>query len=421
MAYYGDCSFHFNNFIYKVELRTPAGPGSFSGKQPGTVAPPPAGVAILVVRLSNLRAEGLNNANRVANDVAGSFIARQAIENADLEQIVPAVYAWAPPSSIDVIEEENFGWVVCEYKKGQDLDAQLPLLSGEEKNDVLEHIAKIVAALQNAPIPATVDQFGGLKFDDQGKIVSAQMVLVKDGPFGFYANVWAAKLQAQLDESQTSAVLNGWRDGDVARRIRNFISTHGVCNALEGVELRDRKFVHGDFSEYSFHVIGRSAADLDSYSNIVDAATNNMLFDAASKKITGLVDFDWSAITHPAEEFLSGLRDLGGCVDDEPKGILAAILANDFSVRPENLPEKETKQWDLAQVWAAAAARNGVKLPGLTAGMDKIKALHDFSSAICPMELSCEPMLRRLSDDAKAEKKKESLDLIVSFLKKHKF
>ncbi|KAJ4153760.1 hypothetical protein LMH87_010234 [Akanthomyces muscarius] len=381
LAYYGDCSFPFNNFIYKIELKTPAGRGSFS----------------VVVRLSNLRAEGLNNANRVANDVASSFIASQAIENAGLEQIVPVVYAWAPPKSIDVIEEENFGWVVCEYKKGQDLDGQLPLLSGEEKKNVLEHIAKIVAALQNAPVPATVDQFGGLTFDDQGNIVSAQMVLVKDGPFGLYANVWEAKLQAQLDESQTSAVLNGWREEDVVERIRNFISAHGVCNALEGVALRERKFVHGDLT------------------------TNNMVFDTASKKITGLLDFDWSAITHPAEEFISGFRDIGGCVDDEPKGVLAAILANDFSAEPENLPEMEAKQWDMARAWAAAAARNGVKLPGDTAGMDKIKALHDFSSAICPMELSCEPMLRRLSDDAKAKKKKESLDLIISFLEKHKY
>ncbi len=153
----------------------------------------------------------------------------------------------------------------------------------------------------------------------------------------------------------------------------------------------------------------------------MDAATNNMVFDTASKKITGLLDFDWSAITHPAEEFISGFRDIGGCVDDEPKGVLAAILANDFSAEPENLPEMEAKQWDMARAWAAAAARNGVKLPGDTAGMDKIKALHDFSSAICPMELSCEPMLRRLSDDAKAKKKKESLDLIISFLEKHKY
>lgn len=129
----------------------------------------------------------------------------------------------------------------------------------------------------------------------------------------------------------------------------------------------------------------------------------------------------WSAITHPAQEFLSGLGDLGGCVDDEPKGILAAILANDFSVKPENLPEKETRRWDMAQAWAAAAVRNGVKLPGLTAGMDKIKALHDFGSAICPMELSCEQMLRRLSDDAEAENKKESLEPIVAFLEKHTF
>ncbi|OAR00662.1 hypothetical protein LLEC1_04825 [Akanthomyces lecanii] len=422
LAYYGDGSFQFNNFIYKVELKTPAGQGSFSGKQPGTVAPPAAGAAALVVRLSNLRAEGLHNANRVANDVASSFIARQAIEDAGLERVVPAVYAWAPPKSTDVIEEENFGWVVCEYKNGQDLDGQLPLLSEGEKKHVLQQIAKIVAALQNAPVPATVDQLGGLAFDEQGSIVPAQMVLIKDGPFASYADVWAAKLQAQLEESQASAVLNGWRDEAVVERIRNFISTRGVWDALEGVALGERKFVHGDLSMYPpIVLLFFDSAGGTTYSNAMDAATNNMLFDAESKRITALLDFDWSAITHPAEEYLSGFGDIGGCVDDKPKGILAAVLANDFSAKPKDLAEKEAKQWDMAAAWAAAAASNGVKLPCDMPGMDRIKALHDFSSAVCPMELGCEAMLRRLSDEAKAKKKQESLDFIVSFLEKYRY
>lgn len=250
MAYYADCSFDFNNFIYKVELESPALPSSFPGDQPGTVPAPPAGVSTLIVRLSNLRAEGLNNANRVANDVASTLIARQAIEKAGLEQIVPAVYAWAPAVSNDVIEEENFGWVVAEFKTGKDLDAQLPSLSADEKEDVLNHIAKIVAALQNAPVPATVNRFGGLAFDEQGNIVSAEMVLIKGDPFERYAQVWAAKLQAQLEESETNPVLNGWREQGIAERIRSFIETLGLGDAVAGVAPREYTFVHGDLSRF---------------------------------------------------------------------------------------------------------------------------------------------------------------------------
>ncbi|KAJ6789374.1 hypothetical protein PWT90_00927 [Aphanocladium album] len=397
VAYVEHCPFDFNNFIYKVELESPATPASFSGNQPGTVPPPEAGVNTLIVRLSNLRAEGLNNANRVASDVACSFIARQAMVKAGLDQIVPATYAWTPAKSIDVIEEENFGWVVNEYKPGQDLDAQLPMLAKEERESVLDTIAQIVSALQNAPVPATVQQFGGLSFDAQGAIVSGEMALMKGGPFDLYTTVWAAKLEAQLAEAEASSALNGWRDEGVAQRLRSFINSGGLSDSLNGVASHQRTFVHGDLT------------------------TNNMLYDDSSKKITALLDFDWSVITHPAEEFFSGFRDIGGCVNDEPRGILTAILANDFSSRPDNLTEKENQQWDAASDWSAAAGRNGVKLPSDIVGVEQIKALHGFSSAICPFELSSEVMLKRLSEEGKTTKKKEALETITQFLAEHNF
>ncbi|KAJ3496688.1 hypothetical protein NLG97_g2473 [Lecanicillium saksenae] len=395
VAYVDQCPFNFNNFIYKVELESPAVPASFSGNQPGTTAPPEAGVDTLIVRLSNLRAEGLNNSNRVSSDVACSFIARQAIATASLEQIVPATYAWAPAKSIDAIEEVNFGWVVNEYKPGQDLDAQLPSLTQEEKENVLDHIAKIVSALQNATVPPSVQQFGGLRFDAKGAIVSAEMALVKGGPFNIYTDLWAAKLESQLAEAETSPVLEGWRDEDIAKRIRGFIMNGGLNKALQGVGLSERAFVHGDLT------------------------TNNMLYDATSKKITALLDFDWSVVTHPAEEFFSGFRDIGGCIQDEPKGFQAAILANDFSSRPESLTEEENQQWRNAKDWSAAAGRNDVRLPSDIAGVEKIKTLHDFSDAICPFELSSAVMLRRLSEEAKAKKMKEVRETITEFLDNH--
>lgn len=146
-----------------------------------------------------------------------------------------------------------------------------------------------------------------------------------------------------------------------------------------------------------------------------------MLYDASSKKITALLDFDWSSITHPAEEFFSGLRDIGGGVADVPKDVLAAILANDFSARPDHLTDEEITQWDAAKAWSLAAGRHGVRLPSAMAGIDKIKRLHAFSSAICPFQLSCEPMRRRLSDEAKEKKKKESVEAVVQFLEQHNF
>ena len=101
----------FNNYIFKVDLETPATPSSFPGGQACTTPPPATGVSTLVVRMSNARAEGLNNANRVENDVSASWLIRQSIAREGLDPVVPAVYAWAPyrarASAAAATEEEE--------------------------------------------------------------------------------------------------------------------------------------------------------------------------------------------------------------------------------------------------------------------------------------------------------------------------
>lgn len=365
--------------------------------------------------MSNLRAEGLNNANRVPSEVACMFLARKALEDAGLEQIIPAVYAWGMPKSINVIEEENFGWVVSEHKEGEDLDSQLPSLSQDEKGDLLNRITKLLKALQATQIPSSVEGFGGLSYDAQGNIVSAQMALMKGGPFPSYADLWATKLQAQLDESKDSPVLNGWETDGIAERLGSFIA-RGVATALDGVALHERTLVHGDFSKCrnaQLEIVGGFLTG--------NAATNNLLYDIATREISGFLDFDWAVVSHPAEEFFSGFRDIGGCLTDEPKGILPCILKNDFSQTPGGLSEEDLKQWEAAKAWATVASKNGVRLPSDIAGIGQIKALHDLSSAICPFELSSTVMLKRLSDDVKETKKQESQEAIAQFLESRGF
>ncbi|KAK8081222.1 hypothetical protein PG996_000003 [Apiospora saccharicola] len=62
----------FNNYIFKVDLAAPASPAFFPDTQPCTISPPPDDLSELVLRMSNPLAEGLNNANRVENDVAAA-------------------------------------------------------------------------------------------------------------------------------------------------------------------------------------------------------------------------------------------------------------------------------------------------------------------------------------------------------------
>lgn len=250
LAYSDEHPAEYNNFIYKVELESPAVRSSFPAGQPCTEALPPGdGVSAVVVSLSNLRAQGLNNVGRVSSQVACVYLARQAIEKAQLEQLIPAIYAWSGPRSLEEVKEENFGWIVSEFKEGEDLDSQMSSLSTEDKAVTLDTIAKYFAALQKIEVPSTADKFGGLAFESNGKIVSTQMALAKGGPFNSYADVWAMKLQGELEESKPSPELNGWEENGIAERVRSFIAGGGVSKALEGVDLSHRGFVHSDFSK----------------------------------------------------------------------------------------------------------------------------------------------------------------------------
>lgn len=247
LAYFETCPFPFNNFLYKVELESPA-TSAFDGAQHGTAAAPGSGVSTVVIRLSNLKADGLNNANRVQNEVAWSMLARQALEKAGLGSLVPDIYAWGAPKSLDASDEGNFGWIVSAFRAGVGLDEQFPGLPASEQSDVLETIASIASALQKAPIPSSVNGFGGLAFDDSGNLTAAQMALLPDGPWTTYTDVWATKLQAKLAEADEKPALDGWKEQDVSSRVKAFVSSGGLQKALEKVDVSRRNLIHGDLS-----------------------------------------------------------------------------------------------------------------------------------------------------------------------------
>jgi hypothetical protein len=249
VAYVEHCPFHFNNFIYRVELRTAATAATFPGDQPCTTPAPPAGLFTIIVRLSNQLAEGLNNANRVENEVAAQFLARGSLAAAGLDPVIPAVYAWSPCRSHDVAAEDGFGWVLAEYKPGEDLDGVFPSLSLEEALDVVEQLAIVFAALQMTPLPPTVTRLGGLTINAEGDIVSGEMALLKGGPWASYAELWAAKLQSKLEEAATSPVIEGWTNADLREKVDSLIMKGGISGILNSVDVESRVLVHGDLSK----------------------------------------------------------------------------------------------------------------------------------------------------------------------------
>ena len=143
---------------------------------------------------------------------------------------------------------------------------------------------------------------------------------------------------------------------------------------------------------------------------------NNMLYDSTSKQITALLDFDFSAVTHPAEEFTMSLHDVGGGMTDDPAGILPCVLSNDFSSLPESLSEEGTKKWELAKLWNTIAIEKGVTVLSAIPGIRDIMTLQKLYGALCPFHLSHKTALKNSSDESKEKKMKEAQEVLVRFL-----
>lgn len=251
------CPFHFNNFIYKANLSIPATRESskLSGEQPGTFPLPQDGTSVLVVRLSNPRAEGLNNANRVENEVASQYLVRQSLESDSRPLVVPAVYAWGPSRFEEQPDETGFGWSILEYKQGSELDTIFPSFSLEEKRSVIEQIVDSFSSIQKTRLPDSVTQFGALTFDESGQIVIGEMPLLIGGPWETYSSLWTAKLKAQLLDSDKSPLLLGWKNDSIRERLESFLANGGVSRVLGSEDIAERVLIHGDLSTSALPIV----------------------------------------------------------------------------------------------------------------------------------------------------------------------
>lgn len=249
------CPFPYNNFLYKLDLASPATAANFA-KKPCTTLPPVDGISTLMLKLSNPKAEGLNNINRVENDVITSSLIRESLSRhaPEMADIVPAIYAWEPfaDPSPDA-DEASSGWTLMEYRPGSNLDRQFGEMSEHEQHAVMAQVATILSAIQAVQLPAGVNGLGGLAIASDGSIVTGQRPLLPGGPWPSYADMLAAKLRFQLDgDAEDSTVLRGWRTNEALReRLDAFISGPAIEQVLEhgGVDTGHRVLTHGDFSK----------------------------------------------------------------------------------------------------------------------------------------------------------------------------
>lgn len=250
--------FPYNNYIYFVtlssqtttllQIRSPSQSDTDhnGSPQPGTI-PLPAHTTSFIIRLANADPRtGINNTNRIESEVAFMMLVREALASSKYRHIIPDVYAWAPTSS----GPSGQGFSMQEYKWGTIPYRGFDKLSLEDKSVVFGQMADILALLQKFEVPGTVEKFGGLKFDGEGRIISAQMSLYKGEPTTSYKDFMTAIFRVKLQEADENPVIQGWRGNGVRARIEQFINVR-LGEILKGYEGVRKSLVHSDFSKFS--------------------------------------------------------------------------------------------------------------------------------------------------------------------------
>jgi len=124
----------------------------------------------------------------------------------------------------------------------------LPLRS---KRIILGQMADIFSLIQKFELPSTVNGFGGLRFDEGGEVVSAQMTLVKGGPWEGYEELVMTDLAERLKTAEETVVIGGWRANDVRERLDRWLES-GLGTMIKEVPRRN-VCVHADLSKLYHH------------------------------------------------------------------------------------------------------------------------------------------------------------------------
>ncbi|KAI1856322.1 uncharacterized protein JN550_013853 [Neoarthrinium moseri] len=388
----------YNNYIYLVTLPSPPSTATTfrtaqsDEPQPGTV-PMPANTKSLILRLANADPRtGMNNTNRVENEVASMTLARQALTGSKYSHIVPDIYAWASVAT-------GQGFTVQQYMHGIMPDKVFKDLTLQDKSVVLAQMADILALFQKFKVPQTIDKFGGLRFDDCGNIISAQMTIYKGEPSATYSEFIRAIFSVKLQEADENPVMQGWTDKGVRARLDNFINSR-LGDILKEHEDPEKVLVHSDFS------------------------TNNLLFDPSTLEVTAILDFDFSYVGTIVEEFMlfsfgnmSG-GQLPGPLEDGAQLQLRNAMLNGYS-RLSSIEDTSDVEWDVAKAWDDALAQAGAARPQTISNFERIADTYWFTDILSPFELD-NPLMRkrRTAEQLKAIRERTE-NLIVRFLDKY--
>lgn len=384
----------YNNFIYKANVTAQGENGALPNQhRPGT-QPLPQSIKTIIIRLANPHAMGLASSTRIENEVAAMTTIRAALRAEKLDHLIPALYGWAPPS------DASPGYTIMQHMPGSmpDFDA----LDATGKQSLQEQMAEILAAIQRHGVPDTVTMFGGLRFDDDGIMVSAAMTLNPaagtraSGPYASYADLCAGMLSQELLVADSNPVTKGWRANGIRERIEALLDS--IPRLLGPLASAKKTLVSADFT------------------------TGNLLVDKDSGRVTALLDFDFAFVGAAADEYLRSFHTSGGAFPepyDEGTAALRAAILDGFSSSDQGTPSPspahatDNDEWTLAQQWDQALKKHGAQRPCEIDGMDALSKLHWVTGQINPFRLAVPKLREKMTEEQRVEQRRLAEEGIV--------
>jgi len=249
VQYDPESPFKYNNFVYRVTLRSPISADhatSGDALQPGCVAIP-EGTKELILRLTNPATEGMNMANRVENEVAIISLASAALGHLQ-PHVVPRVYGWGSAGGESSAAKPAQGWILQELMPGSPLVDLFDNIQLDQKKKIFAQMATLLKGLQSYKLPESITGFGGVTFDDTGRVVSAPMPTVGAGPWPSYEAHFKGRLEVALMKATDNKDIKGWEANGLRERLDKFVA-EGVPKQFGDLSSKEERVVtHADFS-----------------------------------------------------------------------------------------------------------------------------------------------------------------------------
>jgi hypothetical protein len=155
----------------------------------------------------------------------------------------------------------------------------------------------------------------------------------------------------------------------------------------------------------------------------IDSGLENILFDPETLQVTALLDFDFSHIASPGDEFFYSFVDFHGLIpgplEDAKMERLRLAQLDGFKMKNVEDPDEASDvTWKTARMWQAAIENAGVKSPADIKGVGELAAIYWFLLDICPPYFLMPRWLKRKTEEEQLASKTQTQANLDKYLRR---